>query len=91
MGRVVLGLLFGYVGLGLMYDNYYHNKLDGIRKNEGVIEAIKEVQNPSLSQVLLKILFRPIMKISIELRLDAIRRTMNKCNKEDWKWRDILY
>ncbi len=83
MGRVLIGVILGYIGLGLMYDSYYHERIERIRKNEGFIKAIEEVQNPSLSEILFRILFRPIMKISIELRLDAIRRTMNKCNKED--------
>ena len=81
MGRTLIGLILGYVGLGLIYDIRYHNMIERIRKNEGFIEAIERVQNPTLSEILLKMLFKPIVKIMIEIRLRSIRKEINEYNR----------
>ena len=78
MGRTLIGLVLGYVGLGLMYDIHYHNMIEKIRKDEGFIEAIERVQNPTLSEILLKMLFRPIVKIMIEVRLKFVRKEIGE-------------
>ena len=80
MGRTLIGLILGYVGLGLIYDTRYYNMIERIRKDEGFIEAIERVQNPTLSEILLKMLFRPIVKIMIEVRLRSIRKEINEYN-----------
>ncbi len=80
MGGTLIGLVLGYVGLGLMYDSYYHDKVEKIRRNKGFLEAMERIQNPSLSEILLKILFRPIIKIMVDLRLKAIRKEIEKYN-----------
>lgn len=81
MGRTLIGLILGYVGLGLIYDIHYHNMIERIRKDEGFIEAIERVQNPTLSEILLKMLFKPIVKIMIEIRLRSIRKEINEYNR----------
>lgn len=55
--------------------------IERIRKDEGFIEAIERVQNPTLSEILLKMLFRPIVKIMIEVRLRSIRKEINEYNR----------
>ena len=81
MGRTLIGLILGYVGLGLIYDTRYYNMIERIRKDEGFIEAIERVQNPTLSEILLKMLFRPIVKIMIRVRLRSIRKEINEYNR----------
>lgn len=81
MGRTLIGLILAYVGLGLMYDIHYHNMIERIRKDRGFIEAMERVQNPTLSEVLLKMLFRPIVKIMIEVRLKFVRKEIDEYNK----------
>ena len=81
MGRTLIGLILGYVGLGLIYDIHYHNMIERIRKDEGFIEAIERVQNPTLSEILLRMLFKPIIKIMIEIRLRSIRKEINEYNR----------
>ena len=81
MGRTLIGLILGYVGLGLIYDTRYYNMIERIRKDEGFIEAIERVQNPTLSEILLKMLFKPIVKIMIEVRLRSIRKEINEYNR----------
>lgn len=81
MGRTLIGLILGYVGLGLIYDTRYYNMIERIRKDEGFIEAIEKVQNPTLSEILLRMLFRPIIKIMIEVRLRSIRKEINEYNR----------
>lgn len=81
MGRTLIGLILGYVGLGLIYDTRYYNMIERIRKDEGFIEAIERVQNPTLSEILLRMLFRPIIKIMIEIRLRSIRKEVNEYNR----------
>ena len=81
MGRTLIGLILGYVGLGLIYDTRYYNMIERIRKDEGFIEAIERVQNPTLSEILLKMLFKPIVKIMIEIRLRSIRKEINEYNR----------
>lgn len=78
MGRTLIGLVLGYVGLGLMYDIHYYNMIEKIRKDKGFIEAIEKVQNPTLSEILLKMLFRPIVKIMIEVRLRFVRKEIDE-------------
>lgn len=80
MGRTLIGLILGYVGLGLIYDTRYYNMIERIRKDEGFIEAIERVQNPTLSEILLRMLFKPIIKIMIEIRLRSIRKEINEYN-----------
>ena len=80
MGRTLIGLALGYVGLGLMYDIHYQNMIERIRKDEGFIEAIERIQNPTLSEILLRMLFRPIVKIMIEVRLKFIRKEIDEYN-----------
>lgn len=80
MGRTLIGLVLGYVGLGLIYDIRYHNMVERIRKDEGFIEAIERVQNPTLSEILLRMLFRPIVKMMIEVRLRSIRKEIDEYN-----------
>ena len=91
MGRTLIGLILGYVGLGLIYDTHYHNMIERIRKDEGFIEAIERVQNPTLSEILLKMLFKPIVKIMIEIRLRSIRKEINEYNRRTKEWKGILY
>ena len=74
-----------------MYDIRYHNMIERIRKDEGFIEAIERIQNPTLSEVLLKMLFRPIVKIMIEVRLKFVRKEINEYNGRTRKWKDTLY
>ena len=81
MGGTLIGLILGYVGLGLMYDIHYHNMIERIRKDRGFIEAIERIQNPTLSEILLKMLFRPIVKIMIEIRLRFIRKEIDEYNR----------
>ena len=81
MGRTLIGLILGYVGLGLIYDTRYYNMIERIRKDEGFIEAIERVQNPTLSEILLRMLFKPIIKIMIEIRLRSIRKGINEYNR----------
>ena len=81
MGRTLIGLILGYVGLGLIYDTRYYNMIERIRKDEGFIEAIERVQNPTLSEILLRMLFKPIIKIMIEIRLRSIRKEVNEYNR----------
>ena len=81
MGRTLIGLILGYVGLGLIYDTRYYNMIERIRKDEGFIEAIERVQNPTLSEILLRMLFKPIVKIMIEVRLRSIRKEINEYNR----------
>lgn len=81
MGRTLIGLILGYVGLGLIYDTRYYNMIERIRKDKGFIEAIERVQNPTLSEILLKMLFKPIVKIMIEVRLRSIRKEINEYNR----------
>ena len=91
MGRTLIGLVLGYVGLGLMYDIHYYNMIEKIRKDKGFIEAIEKVQNPTLSEILLKMLFRPIVKIMIEVRLRFVRKEIDEYKGRRKKWKDILY
>ena len=91
MGRTLIGLVLGYVGLGLMYDIHYYNMIEKIRKDKGFIEAIEKVQNPTLSEILLKMLFRPIVKIMIEIRLKFVRKEIDEYKGRTKKWKDILY
>ena len=91
MGRTLIGLILGYVGLGLIYDTRYYNMIERIRKDEGFIEAIERVQNPTLSEILLRMLFRPIIKIMIEIRLRSIRKEVNEYNRRTKEWKGILY
>lgn len=91
MGRTLIGLILGYVGLGLIYDTRYYNMIERIRKDEGFIEAIERVQNPTLSEILLRMLFKPIIKIMIEIRLRSIRKEVNEYNRRTKEWKDILY
>ena len=91
MGRTLIGLILGYVGLGLIYDTRYYNMIERIRKDEGFIEAIERVQNPTLSEILLRMLFKPIIKIMIEIRLRSIRKEINEYNGRTKEWKDILY
>ena len=81
MGRTLIGLILGYVGLGLIYDTRYYNMIERIRKDKGFIEAIERVQNPTLSEILLRMLFKPIVKIMIEIRLRSIRKEINEYNR----------
>lgn len=91
MGRTLIGLILGYVGLGLIYDTRYYNMIERIRKDKGFIEAIERVQNPTLSEILLRMLFKPIVKIMIEIRLRSIRKEINEYNRRTKEWKDILY
>jgi hypothetical protein len=54
--------------------------IERIRKDEGFIEAIERIQNPTLSEILLRMLFRPIIKTMIEVRLRSIRKEINEYN-----------
>ena len=81
MGRTLIGLILGYVGLGLIYDIRYHDMIERIRKDKGFIEAIERIQSPTLSEILLRMLFRPIIKVMIEVRLRSIRKEVNEYNR----------
>jgi hypothetical protein len=52
--------------------------IEKIRKDKGFIEAIEKVQNPTLSEILLKMLFRPIVKTMIEVRLKFVRKEIDE-------------
>ena len=65
--------------------------IERIRKDEGFVEAIERIQNPTLSEILLKMLFRPIVKIMIEVRLKFIRKEIDEYNGRTRRWKDILY
>jgi hypothetical protein len=54
--------------------------VERIRKDEGFIEAIKRIQNPTLSEISLRMLFKPIIKIMIEVRLKFLKKEINEYN-----------